>query len=36
MGLSQHGANLMAKNGADYREILAHYYPGTELVMATA
>lgn len=34
VGLSQHGANLMARSGADYAEILAHYYPGTELVMA--
>ena len=34
MGMSQYGANLMAKDGASYAEILAHYYPGTELVMA--
>ena len=32
VGLSQYGAKYMAENGADYREILAHYYPGTELV----
>ncbi len=31
VGMSQYGANAMAKEGADYREILAHYYPGTEL-----
>lgn len=31
IGMSQYGANVMAKNGADYREILAHYYPGTVL-----
>lgn len=31
VGLSQYGANVMAKAGADFREILAHYYPGTEL-----
>ena len=31
VGLSQYGANAMAQNGADWREILAHYYPGTEL-----
>ena len=31
VGLSQYGAKYMAENGADYREILAHYYPGTEL-----
>ena len=32
VGMSQYGANAMAKGGADYREILAHYYPGTQLV----
>ena len=32
VGMSQYGANVMAMDGADYREILAHYYPGTELV----
>ncbi len=31
VGMSQYGANTMAKNGSDYREILAHYYPGTTL-----
>lgn len=31
VGMSQQGANLMAKAGSDYREILAHYYPGTTL-----
>ena len=31
VGMSQYGANVMAKSGADYKEILAHYYPGTEL-----
>ena len=30
-GMSQYGANVMAGNGADYQEILTHYYPGTEL-----
>ena len=34
LGMSQQGANLMAKDGADYASILRHYYPGTELVMA--
>lgn len=34
LGLSQYGANLLARDGYDYAEILAHYYPGTELVMA--
>ena len=32
VGMSQYGAEVMAEEGADYREILAHYYPGTELV----
>ena len=32
VGMSQYGANAMAKSGADYREILAHYYPGTQIV----
>ena len=31
VGMSQYGANVMAKDGADYKEILSHYYPGTEL-----
>lgn len=34
IGMSQYGANVMAKQGSDYREILAHYYPGTELTGA--
>ena len=29
VGLSQTGANLYAKEGWSYKEILAHYYPGT-------
>lgn len=28
VGMSQYGANVMARQGADYREILEHYYPG--------
>lgn len=32
VGMSQYGAMVMARDGADYREILAHYYPGTELL----
>lgn len=32
VGMSQYGANVMAKSGSTYEEILAHYYPGTELV----
>lgn len=31
VGMSQHGANALAKQGKTYKEILAHYYPGTEL-----
>ena len=34
VGMSQYGAELMAKSGSRYSEILAHYYPGTELVVA--
>lgn len=32
VGMSQYGADAMARNGSGYQEILAHYYPGTELV----
>jgi len=31
VGLSQNGADYMARQGSDYRAILAHYYPGTTL-----
>jgi stage II sporulation protein D len=31
-GLCQHGAAGMARAGKTYREILAHYYPGTDVV----
>lgn len=31
VGMSQYGAQVMAEEGADYTEILAHYYPGTLL-----
>ncbi|HZZ83451.1 MAG TPA: SpoIID/LytB domain-containing protein [Anaeromyxobacteraceae bacterium] len=31
-GMCQWGAAGMAREGAGYREILAHYYPGTELL----
>lgn len=34
VGMSQYGANVMARAGSSYDEILRHYYPGTELVMA--
>ena len=36
VGMSQYGANYMAEQGADYKEILAWYYPGTELVKVKA
>jgi stage II sporulation protein D len=35
VGMSQYGANAMAKNGADWTEILAYYYPGTTLTDLT-
>ena len=31
VGMSQWGARDFAKDGKSYREILAHYYTGTEL-----
>ena len=31
VGLSQYGANGMAKQGKSYREILSHYYSGVEI-----
>lgn len=31
VGMSQYGADYMARQGSDYKEILAHYYPGTVL-----
>ena len=31
VGMSQYGANLMAAEGASWRDILAWYYPGTEV-----
>ena len=31
VGMSQYGANAMAKEGAGWRDILAHYYTGAEL-----
>jgi SpoIID/LytB domain protein len=30
--MSQWGAEAMARRGADYREILAAFFPGAELV----
>jgi stage II sporulation protein D len=35
VGMSQYGALGLARNGADYASILAHYYPGTELGTAS-
>ena len=32
VGMSQWGAQAMARGGATYREILEAFYPGTELV----
>lgn len=34
VGLSQWGAKGMAENGYSYKEILKHYYPGTDLSKA--
>ena len=31
VGMSQHGADAMAKDGSNYRQILAHYYTDTVL-----
>ncbi len=31
VGMSQFGANCLAKDGKTYKEILSHYYPGTEI-----
>ena len=32
VGMSQYGADYMARQGADYREILTHYYKGTKIL----
>ena len=34
VGMSQYGANAMAKTGSGYMDILSHYYPGAELVVS--
>ncbi len=34
LGMSQNGANFLAKSGFTYREILEHYYSGAELKRA--
>ena len=31
VGMSQYGANAMAKEGRDYKEILKHYYSGIQI-----
>lgn len=31
VGMSQYGADYMARQGSSYREILSHYYPNTEI-----
>ena len=31
VGMSQYGADFMARQGDSYKEILAHYYPGCEI-----
>lgn len=33
-GMSQYGADYMARQGSSWREILEHYYPGTEIETA--
>ncbi len=35
VGMSQYGANAMAKEGKTYREILAYYYTGAEITEIT-
>ncbi len=34
-GMSQYGANFMAKNKKNYKEILLHYYYGVEFILIT-
>lgn len=36
VGMSQYGANYMASEGKDYREILTTYYQGTEVTKTSA
>ncbi|NLA46941.1 MAG: hypothetical protein GX866_05280, partial [Firmicutes bacterium] len=31
VGMNQYGARGMAEQGCDFKEILQHYYPGTEM-----
>jgi stage II sporulation protein D len=35
VGMCQHGARAMAKNGSDFKTILSHYYPGSILKNGT-
>ena len=32
VGMSQWGANAMAKNGSGYREIIEHYFQGSDVI----
>lgn len=32
VGMSQWGANAMAKNGSDYKEIIKHYFQGSDVI----
>ena len=32
VGMSQYGADFMARQGLTYKEILQHYYPGTKII----
>lgn len=36
VGMSQYGADAMAVTGSDYKKILAHYYPGAEVIRLDA
>ena len=36
VGMSQYGADAMAVAGSNFIEILAHYYPGTQLEKFTS
>ena len=36
VGMSQYGANLMANEGYDYKEILFHYYSGVDILKVSS
>ncbi len=36
VGMSQYGADNMAKQGADWQEIVSHFYPGTDIIPVSA